>query len=49
MKAFFDYINNAVLKFLIYFTPHMHIIKQIMDIILKWFDVFIQNRCVNKQ
>jgi hypothetical protein len=35
MRSFIGYINNAVIKFLIYFMSDMHIARQIMDIISK--------------
>ena len=42
------YINNAIIKLPIYFTSHMPIAWQIMDIIPEWFLVFQQNRALYK-
>jgi hypothetical protein len=39
------YINNVIIKLRIYFNSHMRIIGQAMDIIQKWFHVFVQGRC----
>ena len=35
MTSFMGYLNNAMIKFLIYLTLYMCIVGQIMDIILK--------------
>ena len=43
MISFIVYVNNAVIKFLIYFTSHMGIVKQIINIVSKWFHVFLQH------
>ena len=34
MTSFIDYINNAMIKFLIYFTSHMYIVKQDLTVII---------------
>ena len=44
MTSFTGYINNTVIKLLIYFNPHIHIFNQIINIIPKWFHVFTQDR-----
>jgi hypothetical protein len=44
MTSFIGYINNAMKKLPIYFNLHMHIVKQINNIISKWFHVFIYDR-----
>ena len=35
MPSFIGYVNNAMIKFPIYFTVHLHIVGKIMDIIAK--------------
>ena len=35
MTSFIGYLNNTVIKLLIYFTSHMHIVEQITNIIYK--------------
>jgi hypothetical protein len=42
MISFIGYINNAMIKFQIYFTSHMHIAGQMMDMIPERFYVLIQ-------
>jgi hypothetical protein len=44
MTPFIGYINNSVIKFLIYLNSHMRIVWQINDIISVQFHVFIQDR-----
>ena len=34
MTSLIDYINNAMIKFLIYFTSHMYIVKQDLTVII---------------
>jgi hypothetical protein len=41
MTSFIGYMNNAMIKFQIYFTLHMCIVEKIMDSISKWFHGFI--------
>jgi uncharacterized membrane protein (Fun14 family) len=43
MTFFIGYINNAVIKLLIYFNSNMRIVEQIMNIIPKWVYGFIEN------
>jgi hypothetical protein len=38
MTSFTGYINDAVIKFPIYFTSQRHIFRQIMDILHSWLD-----------
>lgn len=52
-QVFFPILNrfilfNVQIKFPIYFTLHMCIAWQIMDIIPEWFHVFVQDCAVNK-
>ena len=49
MTSFLDYINDTVRKLLIYFNSHMHIDKQIINIIPKYIHVFIQDHGAYKQ
>lgn len=52
-QVFFPILNrfilfNVQIKFPIYFTLHMCIAWQIMDIIPEWFHVFVQDCAINK-
>jgi hypothetical protein len=44
LTSIIDYIHNTVIKLPIYFTSHIRIEEQIINIIPKWFHVFIQVR-----
>jgi hypothetical protein len=44
--CFIGYVNNAVIKLMIYFTSHMLIARQIMNIIPEWFHVSIYRTIV---
>ena len=48
--SFNGYINNAVIKLLIYFNSSMHIARQIMDFISKRLSVYIyiEDHCAYK-
>ena len=39
MTSFIGYMNNAMIKFSMYFTSHVCIVRQIMDIISKCSDL----------
>jgi hypothetical protein len=41
--SFISYINNVVIKLPIYFNFHMLIVQQIINIISKWFRVFMHD------
>ena len=43
-KSFIGYVNNAIIKFLIYYASHMHIVGQIVAINPEWSHVFLQDR-----
>jgi hypothetical protein len=44
MTFFMAYTNNAIIKFLIYFTSHMCIAREIMDIIPERFQDLYRTR-----
>jgi hypothetical protein len=46
MLSFIDYINNVMIKSLIYYASHMHIAKHIMAIIPELFHIFTENMFV---
>ena len=45
MTFFIHHIHNGKLRFPILFNSYMRIVRQIMDIIPKWFHVIIQDLC----